>query len=385
MKRSLKLLWSCLVFCASQISHAQTLREQIDTILSRPTIAANTWTILVQNDAGTVNYYDRNPTLGQIPASNTKLFTVSAAFGLLGTNHFFESRVYCDGTLTNGTLIGNLNLVSEHDMTWNEHVFGTGNARAGLDYIAARLRTQGLTNVLGNVQCFGVCYYRRLSADTAHNSQSQDVYNAETAGAILGALQAQGISVSGSALGQIGFHPSGSLFYTHKSSDLTYGGKPLTLDVACIPLAKVSHNVMADELLRHLGYKLNDVDSFDAGSALVFDWLQNIAGISTNGMVMSDGSGLSHGNRFSAQQINRLMRYMLGAFPGWPAIFPIGCGDGTLNSRFCNTDGANRVHAKTGSLSDTISLSGYIDNKYSGRRFIFSFIRGRPARPSTIA
>src|SRR5262249_44350898 len=157
-----------------------------------------------------------------------------------------ESRVYCNGGLTNGTLTGDLNLVSEHDMTWNEHTFGAGNARLGLDYIAAKLKSQGLTTIICNVQCHGGFYFKRLSTDTTHNSQSQDVYNQETAVAFLAALQAQGIFVTGSALGQLGFNPPGTLFYTHKSSDLTYGGMPLTLDVACIPLAKVSHNIMAD-------------------------------------------------------------------------------------------------------------------------------------------
>src|SRR5947207_994390 len=145
MKRSFITLWVCFVFCGIQAGHAQTVRQQIDSILTRSAVVANSWTILVQNDVGTVTYYDRNQTLRQIPASNTKLFTMAAAFGLLGTNHYFESRVYCNGVLTNGTLTGDLNLVSEHDMTWNEHTFGAGNARVGLDHIAAKLKSQGMT------------------------------------------------------------------------------------------------------------------------------------------------------------------------------------------------------------------------------------------------
>src|SRR5436190_2132594 len=134
MKKSLWLLWSSLVLCAAHIGHAQTIREQIDTILSRPALAGNTWTIQVQNDAG------------------------------------------------------------------------TGNARAGLDYIATKLKNLGVTNVTGDVQCYGVCYYRRSSTDTDHNLYSQDAYNAEAASAFLAALQAKGISVSGSATGQLGFN-----------------------------------------------------------------------------------------------------------------------------------------------------------------------------------
>src|SRR5262249_30615562 len=152
-------------------------------------------------------------------------------------------------------------------------------------------------------------------------------------------LQAQGIGVSGNATGQIGFNPPGLLFYTHQSSNLNYLGKPLTLDVACIPLAKVSHNVMADEPLRHIVYKVRAADSFPAGSALVLNWLQNTVGISINGIVLNDGSGLSHGDTASAQQITSLFRYMLGNYSGWSVIFPIGCvydspQGSTLSSRF---------------------------------------------------
>ena len=56
-------------------------------------MAGNTWTILVENKDGSVIYYQRNPTTGQAPASNTKIFTSSAAFGLLDTNYAFQTRV----------------------------------------------------------------------------------------------------------------------------------------------------------------------------------------------------------------------------------------------------------------------------------------------------
>src|SRR6185295_20310754 len=50
------------------------------------------------------------------------------------------------------------------------------------------------------------------------------------------------------------------------------------------------------------------------------------------------------------------------------------CTDGTLASRFCGTAGEDTVHAKTGSLSISIALSGYIDNPNDNQRYLFSFI-----------
>ena len=366
-----------LLFVATQIAWsaaAVTTRDQIEAILSRPAIAANSWTMLIQNEPGTVTYYQRNPTVGQVPASNMKMLTTAAAFGLLGTDYSFETRVYTNGTLSNGTLNGDLNLVSEHDITWQDSVFGSGKARKALDHIATQLKARGLTNITGNVQCYGVCFIDRSSTSTSHNSESPATHNGQAANEFVGALQAQGIAVGGVAAGQSGFAPPGSLFYTHKSTDLTYGGAPLRLEIACIPLMKDSHNVMADVLMRHIGYRLTGTDSLSAGAGRVVQWLETTAGVPTGGLYAYDGSGLSYGNSVSAQQATTLMRYMWRAFPSWSTTLSIGCVDGTLSSRFCTPETSGLVHGKTGSLSRSIALSGYIQNNYTSRRFFFSII-----------
>lgn len=108
---------------------AQTIPDQIDTIPARPAVVANTWTILVENADGSVIHYQRNPTSSLSPASNTKMFTTAAAFGLLGTNYAFQTRIYTNGTLVGGVLTGDLNLLCDHDITWNTSVF-SGNARS---------------------------------------------------------------------------------------------------------------------------------------------------------------------------------------------------------------------------------------------------------------
>jgi len=292
------------------LASAQTIPDQINANLARAAVSNNTWTVLIENRDGSVIYYQKNPTTGQAPASNTKIFTSAAAFGLLGTNYAFQTRTYYNGTLSGGVLTGDLNLVSEHDITWNTDVFSS--ARAPLDYIAVRVKALGVTNINGNVQCYGCCFYNLSSTDPDnHDSSNQLTYNNGAAAGFLAALQAQGITVSGSAQGQTGFSTPGTLLYTYYSTNLTFSSKPLRLDVACIPMLKESHNVMADALCRHIGYKLTGTDSFAAGALQVLRWLNNTAGISTNGMVMSDGSGLSHANRFSARQIVSLTRNML--------------------------------------------------------------------------
>ena len=55
----------------------------------------------------------------------------------------------------------------------------------------------------------------------------------------------------------------------------------------------------------------------------------------------------------------------------------IGCVDGTIRRRFCDTDGAKEVHAKTGSLRTSIALSGYVNNRHDDQRYLFSFLANR--------
>lgn len=372
-----RALAGCLAVLAATLVPAQSIPQQIDDILAAPSVSPNTWSILIESADGSVIHYQRNPNTQLAPASNVKMFTTAAAFGLLGPDHSFQTRVYADGPLNGGVLSGNLNLVSEHDPTWNTSVF-PGNARAPLDHIASRLKAQGLLAVTGNVQGYGCCFYGLSATDANnHNAPNQLAYNASAAQAFVAALNARGITVLGLALGQTGFNAPGTLLHTHESTNLTYAGKPLRLDVASIPLMKASHNVMADALLRHIGWKLSGVDSYAAGAGRVLPWLRHTVGLTTNGMVLNDGSGLSHGNRFDARQTLGLTRYMLGAHPTWRDTLPVGCVDGTLGSRFCGTGAAGRVRAKTGSLSIAISLSGYVDNPHDNQRYLFSFIANR--------
>lgn len=352
----------------------QSITAQIDAITARSVLAGNTWSMLVSDTSGNVTVYQNSPTLTQAPASNMKIMTSSGAFGLLGTTNAFITQVYRNGTFNGGVVTGDINLLVKHDITWNEDVFGTGNASAPLNFIATQLKNQGITQITGKVQVYGACMYDHAATDDTRDIQNQATYNGEGATAFKTALQAQGITVGGAAAGVSGFSPPGTLIYTYSSTNLTYSSKPLRLDVACIAMNKVSQNVMADLLLRHISYELTGNDDFTSGANKVFGWLKNTVGLSTNDMVMQDGSGLSHSDRMSAKEINTVIRYMLANFSTWSTTLPIGCVDGTLGDRFCGTDGSGRVHAKTGSLSITISLSGYVDNKYNGVRYFFSFL-----------
>jgi len=77
---------------------------------------------------------------------------------------------------------------------------------------------------------------------------------------------------------------------------------------------------------------------------------------------MADGSGLSRYNYIAPEHLVRLLRgmYRRKEFPLFYECLPIAGVDGTLRSRLKGTRAENNVRAKTGSIANVRTLSGYI-------------------------
>lgn len=89
----------------------------------------------------------------------------------------------------------------------------------------------------------------------------------------------------------------------------------------------------------------------------------------------TDGSGLSYDDRETAAGEVALLHYA-AASPARDALrnaLPVGCRTGTLEDRFCGTEGAGRVFAKTGTLSHSRALTGYTTDG-RGRLVTFAVI-----------
>ncbi len=112
------------------------------------------------------------------PGSTMKIYAISTALKLYGSNYRFRTPVYREGTIAGGTLNGSLVLVASGDMSLGlrEQPDGTlyyenlpevdqsyanlglpgaveppGNPLSGLDQLAAMVRASGITQVSGNV------------------------------------------------------------------------------------------------------------------------------------------------------------------------------------------------------------------------------------------
>ena len=136
-----------------------------------------------------------------------------------------------------------------------------------------------------------------------------------------------------------------------------------------------SDNVLADRLARTAANQLG----FGTGSDAIqsaFEKTLNDYNIPSTGLVIKDGNGLSHDTRVSVRQIADLL-LVIRQNPKFKVIYqglPTAGKTGTLKNRFV-TDAPNAVglvRAKTGTLSTTISLAGYVT--VGPKQYVFAVV-----------
>lgn len=134
---------------------------------------------------------------------------------------------------------------------------------------------------------------------------------------------------------------------------------------------KWSNNVMTRQVMLTVGAKMFDAPAtLDKGRLAVLKTLID-QGISTQGLVIENGSGLSRNERVSARQFGELLQ-AIWRDPYMPELLnslPLLGEDGTLARRFRHSDLKGRTRLKTGTLRDVSAIAGYMLTR-SGKRMI---------------
>lgn len=137
---------------------------------------------------------------------------------------------------------------------------------------------------------------------------------------------------------------------------------------------KVSQNLHAEIFLRLLGQRLAADASVEEGLRVTRAFLLH-AGVSPQDFFFYDGSGLSPEDRMTPRAFTQLLRY--DAAQSWGAEFrstlPVGGVDGTLSDRFLHSPLHGKIFAKTGTLNEVNSLSGYLIS-HRGRTIVLSIL-----------
>jgi D-alanyl-D-alanine carboxypeptidase/D-alanyl-D-alanine-endopeptidase (penicillin-binding protein 4) len=137
-------------------------------------------------------------------------------------------------------------------------------------------------------------------------------------------------------------------------------------------LNKHSNNLMTKNLFLTLGAQAEGAPGTPDKSERAVRMALQQAGITTNKLVLENGSGLSRIERISADALNQVLRAAWRSpwYAEFESALPIVGLDGTLTRRF-NGSGANgRAHLKTGTLRDVSALAGVVLST-SGRRVAF--------------
>jgi len=149
-----------------------------------------------------------------------------------------------------------------------------------------------------------------------------------------------------------------------------------------------SENLYAEALLKRSAAKSSSrAGSWAGGTELAQRLLADAIGRDTGGFVFSDGSGLSRGNRVTANGLSSLVEH-LSADSTRGEVFleslAVGGQTGTVKKRFRELDPAKvRVRCKTGYIAGVSTLTGVIES--GGERWTFSVLGNDLTEPSAVA
>lgn len=139
-------------------------------------------------------------------------------------------------------------------------------------------------------------------------------------------------------------------------------------------LEKPSQNQIAEILYKTLGLEKTGTGSADSGRAVIERQLASW-GAQPDGYLIRDGSGLSRYDYLSPETIVRVLDKIRAdtAFHVFYDALPVAGVDGSLEHRMLGTAAVGKIHAKTGSIANARSLSGYVTTA-DNHTLIFSLL-----------
>jgi D-alanyl-D-alanine carboxypeptidase/D-alanyl-D-alanine-endopeptidase (penicillin-binding protein 4) len=159
----------------------------------------------------------------------------------------------------------------------------------------------------------------------------------------------------------------------------------LPLIEAVTVINKISQNLHTEMLLRTVAREATGDGSLESALRVAEEFYKYV-GVAENDVRLFDGSGLSRRNLVTPRAAVTLLRWV--AMQPWGEAYrrtlPVAGDDGTLEDRMKNTAAAGRIRAKTGTLDNVNSLSGYAET-LGGQKLVFSIfgnlhnLRGRRA------
>jgi D-alanyl-D-alanine carboxypeptidase/D-alanyl-D-alanine-endopeptidase (penicillin-binding protein 4) len=323
----------------------------------------------------------------RILASNTKLFTTTAAMSRFGVEGTLPTEVLGTGELdTEGVFRGSLYLRGGGDPTFGSRRFTQRAYRSGatVEDLATQLADAGIDRVTGRVygdesafdslrggpdSGYGVstwvgplsalAFNRGLFTESGHGFQANPP--AFAAARLDDALEAAGVAVR--------LRPRAGV--TPTDARVLAGVESPPMERLIRLTNKDSDNFFAEMLLKDLAHLAGGVGTTAAGARIAVSHARALGA----GATLVDGSGLSRGNRASPLSVARLLSalYRSDDYDPFVDSLPIAGQDGTLYDRMRRGAARWRCRGKTGTLSNVSALSGYCEAR-SGDNYAYSIL-----------
>lgn len=338
----------------------------------------------------------KNETVSVIPGSNMKLFVAAVALEVLGPDFIFTTRATGE-IQDDGAIHGDLYLIGGGDpllaTDWWPGVDPSTYPPfhlSRLEDLADALVARGLKEIRGVVVGDGNRYdderypptwdpsiqkveagpIDALMVNDGHtNGLAPQLVDDDpahgAADALTSLLVTRGVTVGGFAV-------SGQSL---SDADLAVVNSAPLSDIVEEMLSTSDDNT-AEMLLKEIGLAVAGIGSRQAGldvmRSVLAEW-----GIPIEGMAFADGSGLSNSNRVTCQAVVALLVHGDLDDPVGQGL-PVAGSSGTLTEAFLGTGLEDRLHAKTGTLTNldlanpdpdlpaVKALSGYLDLRGDG-------------------
>jgi len=323
----------------------------------------------------------------RILASNTKLFTTTAALSRFGVEGTLGTDVLGTGEVdSEGVFRGSIYLRGGGDPTFGSRHFTRSSYGGGatVQDLATLLQDAGIERISGRVygdesafdslrggpdSGYGVStwvgplsalsYNRGLFTETGRGFQASPP--AFAAARLDDALEAAGVTVR--LRPRVGVTPAGARVLASVESPPMERLIRLT--------NKPSDNFFAEMLLKDLALYSGGAGTTAAGAKVAAAHARALGARAT----LMDGSGLSRGNRGSPLSIVRLLSAMYRSDDYDPFVgsLAIAGSDGTLFDRMRRGPAHRHCVGKTGTLSNVSALSGYCE-ALSGENYAYSIL-----------
>jgi serine-type D-Ala-D-Ala carboxypeptidase/endopeptidase (penicillin-binding protein 4) len=381
------------------------------TVVAQPEARSSTGGILLMR--GNRGLFGLHADTPLAPASVLKLATTTTAMIKFGTNHRFATRAL---TTSRGSNLGKVYMVGGGDPTLTTEAYrekrylpaptdaikrpAFPHGSATVEQLAAAIAARGVRHI-GNltvddhifdasrtqagwlprylVNNPDVGYIDGLTINEGYGDLDQKTIvpsPALAAGdALANALERRGVTVGRVAAGQT----------TRGAHEIARVESPTVAEIIDFT-NRYSINYNAEILLKDLGASFGGSGSTAAGVAVVRKTLRAL-GISTKGLVMTDGSGLSVLDRVTPRTVAGLLEKIITmAGPAGNALrasIPVSGEPGTLLKRMSGPLTKDKVHGKTGQIEHVRSMAGWV-MPLDGVPIVYVAIFNNAGRPSAL-